>query len=59
MTIEVPETKYDYKNYTQGPIAYPVQKRSQRIDIGDGLVMRWSTREDADNVADCMAEAFR
>ncbi|KAG0291904.1 hypothetical protein BGZ96_004705 [Linnemannia gamsii] len=45
MTVEIPS----------------VQKaqRSERIDIGDGLVMRWSTRDDADNIADCMALAFR
>jgi hypothetical protein len=38
-----------------------VQKaqRSERIDIGDGLVMRWSISNDADNIADCMALAFR
>ncbi|KAF9578393.1 hypothetical protein BGW38_005815, partial [Lunasporangiospora selenospora] len=35
------------------------QDRSQRIEIGDGLVMRWSTRADADDVADCVGEAFR
>ncbi|KAI1320492.1 hypothetical protein EDD11_000877 [Mortierella claussenii] len=46
-------------NDIQGPIDLPVQKRTERIDIGDGLVMRWSTRKDAQNVADCMAEAFR
>ncbi|KAG0203949.1 hypothetical protein BGX28_003951 [Mortierella sp. GBA30] len=33
--------------------------RPERIDIGEGLVMRWSTRADQHNVASCMAEAFR
>ncbi|KAF9190975.1 hypothetical protein BGZ51_007993 [Haplosporangium sp. Z 767] len=35
------------------------QNRLDRIDIGDGLLMRWSTRADAENVAQFMAEAFR
>ncbi|KAF9932354.1 hypothetical protein FBU30_008334 [Linnemannia zychae] len=34
-------------------------QRPQRIDIGDGLVMRWSTKKDADNIANSMAIAFR
>ncbi|KAG0090952.1 hypothetical protein BGZ93_009064 [Podila epicladia] len=33
--------------------------RPQRIDIGDGLIMRWSTKADAKNIADCMAECFK
>jgi len=33
--------------------------RSERIDIGDGLIMRWSTKADAKNIADCMAECFK
>ena len=33
--------------------------RPEKIDIGDGLIMRWSTKKDADNVAGLMAEAFR
>ncbi|KAF9146764.1 hypothetical protein BGX30_009546 [Mortierella sp. GBA39] len=38
-----------------------VQKtqRPERIDIGDGLVMRWSTIKDRNNIADCMANAFK
>ncbi|KAI1300387.1 hypothetical protein EDD11_006211 [Mortierella claussenii] len=33
--------------------------RTQRIDLGDGLVMRWSTRADADDVGELLVEAFR
>ncbi|KAF9290890.1 hypothetical protein BGZ68_005806 [Mortierella alpina] len=33
--------------------------RTQRIDIGDGLVMRWSTQADADDVGTLLSEAFR
>ncbi|KAF9379855.1 hypothetical protein CPB97_008709 [Podila verticillata] len=33
--------------------------RPERIDIGDGLIMRWSTKADAKNIADCMAECFK
>ncbi|KAG0205534.1 hypothetical protein BGX28_002833 [Mortierella sp. GBA30] len=35
------------------------EPRPQRIDLGDGLIMRWSTRADKDNVADCLAESFK
>ncbi|KAF9952873.1 hypothetical protein BGZ72_005857 [Mortierella alpina] len=35
------------------------RQRPQRIDIGDGLVMRWSTQADAENVAGCLAEAYK
>ncbi|GJJ76237.1 hypothetical protein EMPS_08596 [Entomortierella parvispora] len=41
------------------PIKGKSNKRPERIEIGDGLVMRWSTKEDAQNVADLLAEAFR
>ncbi|KAF9285640.1 hypothetical protein BGZ68_003685 [Mortierella alpina] len=34
-------------------------KRLQRIDIGDGLLMRWSTQADAVNIAGCLAEVFK
>lgn len=34
-------------------------KRPQRIDIGDGLLMRWSTQADAENIAGCLAEVFK
>ncbi|KAF9113925.1 hypothetical protein BGX27_000524 [Mortierella sp. AM989] len=34
-------------------------KRPDTIDIGDGLIMRWSTRKDAENVARLLALAFR
>ncbi|KAG0082427.1 hypothetical protein BGZ92_011752 [Podila epicladia] len=30
-----------------------------RSDLGDGLVTLWSTKEDKDNVADCLADAVR
>ncbi|KAG0349415.1 hypothetical protein BG004_006444, partial [Podila humilis] len=33
--------------------------RSERIDIGDGLLMRWSTKDDVQNIADTLAECFR
>ncbi|KAF8974922.1 hypothetical protein BGZ46_009594 [Entomortierella lignicola] len=33
--------------------------RDTRIDIGDGLIMRWSTRADAENVGDLIGDAFR
>ncbi|KAG9326044.1 hypothetical protein KVV02_000755 [Mortierella alpina] len=33
--------------------------RTQRIDIGDGLIMRWSTKADADDVGALLSEAFR
>lgn len=33
--------------------------RPERIDIGDGLIMRWSTKADADNVGALLAEAFK
>ncbi|KAK3836259.1 MAG: hypothetical protein J3R72DRAFT_450858 [Linnemannia gamsii] len=42
-------------------IAPAIQKtpRPERIDIGDGLLMRWSTIKDTNNIADCMANAFK
>ncbi|KAF9953557.1 hypothetical protein BGZ72_005340 [Mortierella alpina] len=33
--------------------------RTQRVDIGDGLVMRWSSKADADDVGTLLSEAFR
>ncbi|KAG0230764.1 hypothetical protein BGW41_002400 [Actinomortierella wolfii] len=33
--------------------------RTQRIDIGDGLVMRWSTKADGENIGRLLGEAFR
>ncbi|KAG9327241.1 hypothetical protein KVV02_002694 [Mortierella alpina] len=35
------------------------RKRPQRIDIGDGLLMRWSTQADTENIAGCLAEVFK
>ncbi|KAG0261042.1 hypothetical protein BG011_001400 [Mortierella polycephala] len=46
-------------NHAQSMVPQPPQKRPDRIDIGSGLLMRWSTRADAENVARFMAEAFR
>ncbi|KAF8948817.1 hypothetical protein BGZ47_002399 [Haplosporangium gracile] len=43
-------------------IEIPIVQKSQRperIDIGDGLVMRWSTIKDTNNIAECMANAFK
>ena len=40
------------------PIIQKTQ-RPERIDIGDGLVMHWSTIKDVENIADCMAVAFK
>ncbi|KAF9150445.1 hypothetical protein BG015_007751 [Linnemannia schmuckeri] len=33
--------------------------RPERIDLGNGLVMRWSTAEDKDAVAECLATSFQ
>ncbi|KAG0209091.1 hypothetical protein BGX33_005833 [Mortierella sp. NVP41] len=33
--------------------------RPNNIDIGDGLLMRWSTIKDGENIANCMAKAFK
>ncbi|KAI1313027.1 hypothetical protein EDD11_002768 [Mortierella claussenii] len=38
---------------------HPATPRDKVVDIGDGLIMRWSTSADADNVADLVAEAFK
>ncbi|CAO3567937.1 unnamed protein product [Mortierella alpina] len=35
------------------------EPRTQRIDLGDGLIMRWSTCADKNNVGDCLAESFK
>ncbi|KAF8976472.1 hypothetical protein BGZ46_008242 [Entomortierella lignicola] len=35
------------------------EPRPEKIDIGDGLIMRWSTPQDKDNLVDCLADAFR
>jgi hypothetical protein len=45
MTVEIPIVQ--------------MTQRPERIDIGDGLVMRWSTIKDANNIADCMSVAFK
>ncbi|KAG0232900.1 hypothetical protein BGW42_007809 [Actinomortierella wolfii] len=39
-------------------IAVP-QHKPQVIDIGDGLIMRWSTSADVENVAELVGDAFR
>lgn len=46
------------KMTVEAPIVQKTQ-RPERVDIGDGLVMRWSTIKDSHNIADCMAEAFK
>ncbi|KAF9978804.1 hypothetical protein BGZ73_000073 [Actinomortierella ambigua] len=33
--------------------------RTQTIDIGDGLVMRWSTKDDMEDIEEFLGEAFR
>ncbi|KAF9290821.1 hypothetical protein BGZ88_007178 [Linnemannia elongata] len=33
--------------------------RPERIDLGNGLVMRWSTADDKDAVAECLASSFQ
>ncbi|KAF9157171.1 hypothetical protein DFQ26_009081 [Actinomortierella ambigua] len=33
--------------------------RTERIDLGDGLIMRWSTAADKDDIGELMAEGFR
>ncbi|CAO3567934.1 unnamed protein product [Mortierella alpina] len=33
--------------------------RLQRIELDDGSIMRWSTAADKENIAQCLAEAFR
>ncbi|KAF9954440.1 hypothetical protein BGZ70_010552 [Mortierella alpina] len=33
--------------------------RLERIELNDGLIMRWSTSADKENIAQCLAEAFR
>lgn len=40
------------------PIAGETHMRPDRINIGDGLLLRWSTKEDEANVADLMANVF-
>ncbi|KAF9375345.1 hypothetical protein CPC16_000775 [Podila verticillata] len=41
------------------PISGETHMRPDRIDIGDGLLLRWSTKEDEANVADLMADIFK
>ncbi|KAF9157170.1 hypothetical protein DFQ26_009080 [Actinomortierella ambigua] len=33
--------------------------RTQTVDIGDGLIMRWSTKDDLEDIEEFLAEAFR
>ncbi|KAF8937966.1 hypothetical protein EDD21DRAFT_74921 [Dissophora ornata] len=37
----------------------PATPRHATIDIGDGLIMRWSTHADATNVSELIGDAFR
>ncbi|KAF9361624.1 hypothetical protein BGX26_001124 [Mortierella sp. AD094] len=57
MTVEIDNQSLSTSKPT--PTTAVPQKRHERIDIGDGLIMRWSTRDDAENVARCLAVAFR
>lgn len=41
------------------PVFGETHMRPDRIDIGDGLLLRWSTKEDEANVADLMADIFK
>ncbi|KAF8982092.1 hypothetical protein BGZ46_001828 [Entomortierella lignicola] len=38
---------------------FPQTSQRKNIDIGNGLIMRWSTKTDADNVATLLMDAFR
>ncbi|KAG0366825.1 hypothetical protein BGX24_003533, partial [Mortierella sp. AD032] len=33
--------------------------RSEHIDLGNGLTMRWSTAEDEDAISECLEYAFQ
>ncbi|KAG9321199.1 hypothetical protein KVV02_005384 [Mortierella alpina] len=37
----------------------PLGDRTQTIDLENGLIMRWSTAPDKDNLMDCLGTAFR
>ncbi|KAG0332691.1 hypothetical protein BG000_009816 [Podila horticola] len=41
------------------PVYGETHMRPDRIDIGDGLLLRWSTKEDEANVANLMADIFK
>ncbi|KAF9976172.1 hypothetical protein BGZ73_009026 [Actinomortierella ambigua] len=45
-------TQYQYDHQQKTP-------RTQVIDIGDGLKMRWSTKADGENIGRLLGEAFR
>ncbi|KAF9412193.1 hypothetical protein BGZ94_001113 [Podila epigama] len=36
-----------------------IKTRPERVEIGNGLIMRWSTPADVKNIADTMAECFK
>ncbi|KAF9200360.1 hypothetical protein BGZ49_009417 [Haplosporangium sp. Z 27] len=40
-------------------IHFAATPRDRVIDIGDGLIMRWSTNADADHIADVVGESFK
>ncbi|KAF9992978.1 hypothetical protein BGZ79_002422 [Entomortierella chlamydospora] len=40
------------------PLSGEACMRPDRIDIGDGLLLRWSTKDDEANIADLMADVF-
>ncbi|KFH63426.1 hypothetical protein MVEG_10836 [Podila verticillata NRRL 6337] len=35
------------------------ESRPERFGLGDELAMSWSVKEDKDNIANCLADAFR
>lgn len=57
-TITMTTDTQDIAPVTKG-ISPTKPTRPERIDIGDGLIMRWSTKADAKNIADCMGECFK
>ncbi|ORZ12030.1 hypothetical protein BCR41DRAFT_387512 [Lobosporangium transversale] len=41
-----------------GSLHFPTEQR-KTIDIGDGLILRWSTKDDTENVGKLLGECFR
>ncbi|KAF9197480.1 hypothetical protein BGZ49_002052 [Haplosporangium sp. Z 27] len=41
------------------PLSGETHMRPDKIDIGDGLLLRWSTKDDETNIANLMADVFR
>ena len=40
-------------------VSQPQSNQRQTIDLGNGLIMRWSTAADTDNLAKLLSESFR